>query len=224
MAKIRPDLPLISVNMHQQTPIDTWLADVLLANPSVCRILEFKRKRNNSKKEVRKREKLLAFVAKNRGYIPVSEKIHWYVEIDDGTAAEPYFAVETCPYLHFGESRSISLNNFAEQVADEACGDINDNSAAVYHRYLTVLRRVNEEAEIEIPADAESSSSAGSSGGVFTIAIQENGHTRWLAVDNIAHMFMRQPELEQALGIKRALGKEGESVGYKRNLDVGMSL
>lgn len=43
MAKLRPTLPLVSVNLLQQTPADRLLGDVLLANAGVCRLIEFKR-------------------------------------------------------------------------------------------------------------------------------------------------------------------------------------
>ena len=41
----------ISVNLLQQTPLDTSLGDVLLAKARVVRLIEFKREANKDRKE-----------------------------------------------------------------------------------------------------------------------------------------------------------------------------
>ena len=89
-----------SINLLQQTPLDSSVADVHLAYPGLVRIIEFKRQGNRSTKEATKLAMLRASLAipSNAPLQAVSRRIHWFVESREVTAG---WATSARPYLDF---------------------------------------------------------------------------------------------------------------------------
>ena len=104
-------------------------------------------------------------------------------------------------------------------AADEACDNPNEIFAVNHQNYLKVLRCVNQQVEAETPAEAQGAATVGSSG-VFTVAIQKDGQTCWLAVDNTEHIFMRQAQLERTLSIER--NPPSDKRKYEKSIDYGI--
>jgi hypothetical protein len=80
MARLRPDLPIVSINLLRQIPMDQILGDVLLANPGVCRLIEFNRHARLTKKEFRKLDALhKALDGSDRSDFAraISRSVHW---------------------------------------------------------------------------------------------------------------------------------------------------
>ena len=69
----------IGVELLQQTPLDTCLGDVLIANAVFVRLIEFKRELNKSPKERAKLRQLrMALASESTARLePLSRKIHW---------------------------------------------------------------------------------------------------------------------------------------------------
>lgn len=140
MAKLRPHLPLISVNLLQQTPSDCLLGDVLLANAAVCRLIEFKRAGKLRRKE---RKKLAVLQREIDSFdvdlTNVSREVHWYIEIDEPRVLGEPLISRACPYLDFDEDDPgfISIQDFAAEVAQEACEqDADAETREIRERYV----------------------------------------------------------------------------------------
>jgi hypothetical protein len=104
MAKLRPDLPLVSVNLLQQTPSDRLLGDVLFANAAVFRLIEFKRAGELTRKERKKLAILQKGVINNNlemDLTDLSREVHWYIEIDEPRVLGEPVISRACPYLDF---------------------------------------------------------------------------------------------------------------------------
>jgi hypothetical protein len=215
MGRGKPDLPLLSVNLLQQCPGDEPLADVLLANSSFCLLMEFKRKRNRSDKEVKKLQTLQNGIHKSEDsqvWEDISRKLHWYVEINDGTKTKPMFEVRATPYLDFQQSSEyVSFDGFAERAAKEACEDDYEVGLAERNlKYLKFVSKINSAIGIE---DAEKET------GAFMVSLTRDGRLQSLAVPRMEMMFSNQWELELALSIER--GPDTQSQERGRGYDYG---
>jgi hypothetical protein len=166
--------PPTSLNLLQQTRPDTVLADVLLSNASICRLIEFKRESNKSPKEREKRQDL-EDKFKNTGWPPISREIHWYVDFH----AEPdLLTTRVVPYLDFVQNcRHIDLEEFVKLTAEKACGQplqkrdvINFES---YVKYIVAVRGKGDPIR---------------SGAVF-FSMTQQGQMRWIPVDHLLDIF-----------------------------------
>lgn len=114
------------VNLLQQTPLDKVLGDVMLQIPGAWRLIEFKRVGANLKKE---RVKLATYRGATRRDVDLrkaSLRAHWFVETGQHIIDEfdnSTFQMNVRPYLELEEHGGISLEAFAEQVAEDAHKD-----------------------------------------------------------------------------------------------------
>jgi DNA-binding ferritin-like protein (Dps family) len=142
--KSKTDIIVSSINLLQQTPVDTELADVFLELPGVVRLIEFKQLSNDSDKEP-KRVKLLAIAIKNnKKYEEISKAIHWFVETNP---QKQTFVSRIVPYL---EAYSIdnsthtleepTLAEFIDKIASEAVSEISQFSRDDLREYLDFVR------------------------------------------------------------------------------------
>jgi hypothetical protein len=204
MAKRRPDLPLISTNLLQQTPMDGPLADVLLANAAMCRLIEFKRKANKSTKELQKRQSLEQSLLRSKNSakaLEISRRSHWLIGIDDKDISNTLFNAHAVPYIDFvRETTSFTLSAFADKTAAEACGAPDPVLAEWNQRYLRFIAKYYRE------SIATSGSSA------LLVAFSEQSQLLWIAVPDIGYLFMESQELQQSLGIE--IQSRGKSPGY----------
>jgi hypothetical protein len=76
-----PQFELIGVELLQQTPLDTVLGDLLIANARLVRLIEFKRELNTDDKEPVKLSRLKAGLGSSSFAFleSISREIHWYV-------------------------------------------------------------------------------------------------------------------------------------------------
>lgn len=207
MAKLRPDLPLISVNLLQQTPLDSTLGDVFLANAGVCRIIEFKREGKLTKKEMKKLGALRTGIGNSEGsqiYERLSRHVHWYIEIQEPHVLGQAVVTRACPYLDFSEGPDfISIHEFAAAVAEEACQEEPDLSVReLRDKYVQWVRMQFAAIEEEDRAAATARGKRSSSSSVFLVAFNKNGEVYWLAVPSIEYTLMNQLELSQSLGLE----------------------
>jgi hypothetical protein len=219
MAKLRPHLPPVSVNLLQQTPLDKSLADVLLANAGLCRLIEFKRKGKLTTKETMKLTALRDGLRTAPGYETHSRQIHWFVQIDEPKMLGELLVTKACPYLDFSDDPEfIDINAFAQSIAQEACLETPDDelrSLRARHirwvaKTFTNIERTAKEAEEEK-----------ASTGTLAIAVDENGRTSWFAVPSIEYVLMTRYELSRELGLGLGPGERK----YERisGLDRGIS-
>jgi hypothetical protein len=198
--------PPLNSSLFQQTGLDRRFADVLLSNASTCRLIEFKRTANKSQKEEEKLRRLSDGLAiSNPAYKSISREIHWYVEIDD-TPAE--LDVRVIPYLDFLEAGKYSnLSDFIEACAGQACGSaLDDYQVRMYRNYLYYLDKL---------AGSDASAS-GSGSGVLVMAITADDQLKWMAVENIKHIFMTREEFTERLKLEERIEPPGERIapGY----------
>ena len=207
MAKRRPDLPLVSVNMLQQTPSDRLLGDVLLANAGVCRLMEFKRAGKLTDKERKKLATLRSGIAasgtRREEIENLSRELHWYVEIQEPRAPLYELVTKACAYLDFPDDPNfIGMNQFfAEEIADEACQEGSDlrlrETRGLYLKWICQLF-----ASIDAKDESASGtvSKRNSSPGAFLVALNQKGEAYWLAVPSVEYVFMNSYELSEKLG------------------------
>jgi hypothetical protein len=205
----------LSINLLQQTNEDRSLADVLIANAAFGRLIEFKRKRNISDKELLKRKHLedgLNAHEAGDSLSRTSHQTHWYINIDDGTKRKPRFEVTAAPYLEFpDESSYISFDDFMDKSVkgaldendenNEESDDIDQVVPASFAEYLKVVREINVNSK-DKGHDAQASSSA------FAIALTRSGNIQWFAVRDMQMMFKERAVLEKELKIERERDRE----------------
>ena len=73
---------LSAINLLQQTPADKSLGDVLLEYPGVVRLIEFKNKKSDKKKEKVRLKELSYALSGDNHMQNISKEIHWYIETD----------------------------------------------------------------------------------------------------------------------------------------------
>lgn len=105
----------IGVELLQQTPLDTSLGDVLIANAKIVRLIEFKRESNRDAKEIANFQLLCR--ALNSSHLShldaISRKIHWFVQTNfsktQNSIVVPYLDLKT-------PSSSLNLAGFIEKL------------------------------------------------------------------------------------------------------------
>lgn len=141
-----PGIPTM-VNLLQQSPADTSLADVLLTFPGIVRLIEFKME--TSKKGIKKEEERVQRLFKalenegNPSLIEVSRKVHWYVEVGIGAEKEVVIS-RVASYLDaFLEDSGLApkaLEDLIKLTAQEAVEDTSDERDCA-RDYLQFVRK-----------------------------------------------------------------------------------
>lgn len=177
--------PPTCASLLQQTPLDEKLGDVLIKNARLIRLVEFKRIRNLSQKELRKRNRLARALASKpaNDLQQVSRKVHWYVGSSFACRPERYHIV---PYLDFAD-RSMSpkfnsLGEFVEAIAAQAFGRApNDNEVeqelSRAENYLVHLQSVWRGTKV-----------ASASSGMLCLQITAEGNLRYVALKYIREL------------------------------------
>jgi hypothetical protein len=140
-AKSKSETVISSINLLQQTPADTELADVLIKFSGLVRIVEFKTFENKDPKEYIKWTKLNAALKSREDLIPVSRSVHWFVETDP---QEESFISRIVPYLYaYPRKRKEfchDLAGFIEDIAEEAMCEKNNIELKKISEYLAFLK------------------------------------------------------------------------------------
>jgi len=126
----------IGVELLQETPLDTSLGDVLIANAKIVRLIEFKREENKDPKEYSK------FIMLSRALngpglshlIPLSRKIHWYVLTNFN---KPHSSI-VVPYLDFLKpTGDRDLAKFVQELTDDIAGpEMDEQESRDLPRYI----------------------------------------------------------------------------------------
>jgi hypothetical protein len=217
MGQQAPTLPITGVNLMQQCPLDERFGDVLLGSASICLILEFKRKKSRSKKEIKKRDAIAAEISdqEDPAYVEaLSRKLHWYVEIDDVRKGDVAFETRVAPYLDLARpDRHFDLLGFVEQTATQALRPyLPAEDRENFLNYLDFIAQVNDTVIAASGKKKRSSSSA------FLLTAAPNGQIKWFVANELRYLFMTPRELALALNIN--LGPEIKQ-GVGRKPDIG---
>jgi hypothetical protein len=222
MAKAQPELPLISLNLLQQTPADRTLADVLLANDGVCRIIEFKRAGKFSAKERWKLEALRAAIAQDEDpelTEELSRWIHWYVEIEAPTTLGEPLLSSACCYLDADDDTAdrTDIHQFAASTAEGACGEaLNSDQRHNIGWYVRWISRLFGAIERRDSADRGASGLRPSRATTLLVSVHETNGVVWMAVPSIEYALMNKVELAAAL--KLEIGPDGPE--YKQKIEI----
>jgi hypothetical protein len=108
-----------AVSLLQQTPADKLLGDVLIEFAGTIRLIEFKNRHSNPRKEKVKHKQITAAVSDNENAITISKSVHWFIETEP---QGQQFVARIVPYLEAypRENRQHSLERFIETTAEEA--------------------------------------------------------------------------------------------------------
>lgn len=170
------------VNLLQQTPLDSRLADVQLIYPGVVRLIEFKRRTNDSDKEAARLWLLREFIQDDAALVRVSRAIHWFVESSE---APLEWRTDVRPYLDLDTTeQGLSLRPFLSRLVDAALSAQSPEfPPALLTRYLT---------EVGTYAGDEGTSSSG-----LLVTISADGTLRYVALDRIHDFRLVLNELKE---------------------------
>ncbi|MEQ1682106.1 MAG: hypothetical protein ABL916_00550 [Burkholderiaceae bacterium] len=170
------------VNLLQQTPLDSRLADVQLIYPGVVRLIEFKRRTNDSDKEAARLWLLREFIQDDAALVSVSRAIHWFVESSEAplewrTDVRPYLDLDTA-------EQGLSLRPFLSRLVDAALSAQGPEFPPdLLTRYLT---------EVGTYAGDEGTSSSG-----LLVTISADGTLHYVALDRIHDFRLVLNELKE---------------------------
>lgn len=140
--------PETFVGNFQQMPMDECYADLMVRNPGIFRLIEFKRETARLDKETAKLRMLENGLA-SKIFEPsdveqlraISRTIHWYVESPREKAL--VHTVRVVPYLdfpHVKQANRVLLADFVEDLAEEAsAGTKTEDEMCQYEWYLSLL-------------------------------------------------------------------------------------
>ncbi len=204
------------VNLMQQTPLDESLGDLMVSNTGVTRLLEFKRKRNDSIKEETKREVLSRALGADKHMLAISREIHWYIETSEEEGA---FASRVVPYLDFVDETvpATTIERFTSSVAKDAVLKVIDEATrASYEAYLALV-------------SVSHGGLQGSSGGLLINLSREQG-LRYVLVPDIRdllldHSLVREAYLgrvqHQSMELERGHAVRSRQLSLKKSIDQG---
>lgn len=179
------------VDLLQQTPLDSPLADLLIHAPDYVSIIEFKRRENRSEKESEKR----AWLSRNIGVSVdpgrlqrISRAMHFQIDLE---SVGKSLVVRLRPYLDEDEAgQTIDLANLCRWFADAMGKSDPTPSPQDRAEYLAFLRTTH------------GKDSASGGGGSVLIVAAKDGLIRHAVVDDLRDFF-RTPN--QLLALQRQL-------------------
>ena len=170
-----------SVNLLQQTPEDKALGDILLSFPGTLRLIEFKSSANRSEKEASRFRKLSYGLAGIPALLPVSHRVHWYVETspDRASGVRTYFSSYLTALAQSERQRSaLNLERFIARIASDIFSPLSEaEDAEAIRDYLQLVRwcqGVKEE----------------SNAGALIMVADGSGNLRYVALKNIMELSM----------------------------------
>lgn len=192
-------MPRTLVNLFQQTPLDQTFADVIVKNPGILLILEFKREANRSEKENAKLW-MLKKGLRSKFFTPsqakelkdISRKIHWFVEIPKGSTS----TVSVVPYLDLRtHSSRLDLADFVRSTAEEASAStLTEEDMRRYEWYLEVLTTCR-------GSESPTSDMSQSSGALLVLI--SNGRVHYEAVNDIREVLLPKDTIIRELAAQK---------------------
>lgn len=190
----------IGVELLQQTPLDTSLGDVLIANATFVRLIEFKRELNRSPKERAKLRQLRTALESEstRRFEPISRQIHWYVV----TNFNKWPSSKIVPYLDMEAPRegNRDLARFVQETADAlAKSSLSERELQDVSGYMKALA-----------AYCGTSKSGKTTGGLL-FAVNAQGRASYTPIRDVRELAMEpQMVLERHLMLERERVREHE--------------
>jgi hypothetical protein len=195
------EMPPMCVNLLQQTPDDQRIGDTLLRTSAFVRILEFKRRENQSPKEVDKLKKLRLALGGNDDMASVSRRIHWYVESYEGSETR------ILPYLDFDgdDVTTTTLGPFIEKTATDIAQGSERELSGWCEEYLAVLMLCNGSGE--------------SGAGAFIVSLSTAGVIQFAAIERMIDLRLKPPEFKQSIAsLEQARERELERLQEQRKM------
>jgi len=188
------------INLLQQTPVDKLLGDMLADFPGCSFLIEFKRDRNNDRKEKRKVGILRNALKNDCEMENISRLAHWFIQIKDGkdsleTNVVPYLDLEQVNM----EIESKSFESFIKEIVIEIMKTPDREDAQTIgvssnemSKYLKLLKKAY--------------GSMGVKSGGIIINLSKNGTLSYAVVNDISKTHRRiieeyQRQREFGLGI-----------------------
>ena len=190
----RMPLEPIGVELLQQTPLDTTLGDVLVANSRMIRLIEFKRAAGKIAKEKAKLRLLKTALSspQDAHLCSISRKIHWFVS----TNYDKEQASTVVPYLDFDvSSTGIELSAFIENITIDIRGPgMTEEELRDVGQYMRILGEY-----------AGKQSSGGTVGGLL-FSVDGRGEANYIFIEDVRELAM-SPKLvmEQHVERQRAI-------------------
>ncbi|MBW4622576.1 MAG: hypothetical protein KME17_24865 [Cyanosarcina radialis HA8281-LM2] len=194
------------VNLLQQTPADKELADVLLEFPGVVRLIEFKQLSNKSKKERGRYKALKASIGDSEEMIRISKSIHWFIETKPNNKT---FVSRIVPYLDaYAEpidNKKHSLEQFIEEIAEEAVHGKTKFSNEELRRYLSFISKCQGSGEV-------------GTGGLL-LAIDAQGYLRFVELTDMIELRLQHRAFVEKLinEMQQTLDRESKQELTTRN-------
>jgi hypothetical protein len=178
----------------QQTPLDPTAGDVLIENPRVIRLIEFKRA---AARDLTKEKAKLKVLRRMLEVLPdrfreVSREIHWYVE---SQSHDSEFETRIIPYLDLDLPRPAAMTKFIElpefvrNIADRAC-ELSGSEAATEDQRAYLKEAFN-------------LGSVSTSSGALIVGVTAQGQVKYELVEDIRE-FLLPPERRHQLTFERA--------------------
>lgn len=126
------------INLLQQTPDDKLLGDLLIEYPGVVKLIEFKNKKSNLKKEKDRIDQLTISLDNNQEMHTTSKKVHWYIET---SPFEEKCFNRIVPYLDaFKPALStLTIESFIKHITQEVVDQIATNENKSVKNYLQIV-------------------------------------------------------------------------------------
>jgi hypothetical protein len=182
--------PAGCVNLLQQTPLDRRLGDVMLEYPCVFRLIEFKRRAADLRKELLKLRTLKAALKRQPDLVEVSREVHWYAETFESS---PEFTFTARRYLNLRKRDEVPLGfvDFVNGIVDQALNTGRQTDLALIAEYLEAVAIF-----------------AGKASGTYSgmlVSIGPNGGVRYVVVSDIRDVRLTAAQiLERAAEQERA--------------------
>jgi hypothetical protein len=233
------------VSLLQQNPMDKPLGDVLLEfTEGIVRLIEFKNKKSDHKKERKKNEILTedlqrmivdeALKGMGEHYTNISKSIHWFVETDPKAND---FVSRIVPYLEAypgGDTRNASEEyRFAEFVnltADHAVNKKDSFSEKDLTAYLSHI------ANLQIGKNKDGSKKKIPESSGVLLMISPSGKLKVAGLPNMMHLKLQHSEyiqqmlyqqnqeyIQQPPQIEKAL-EQTPNIEYHKQKNLGLSL
>jgi len=193
-------MPVICINLLQQTPADQRLGDTLLHTSAFMRVLEFKRRESRSAKESEKLNILRRSLGGNIEMEGISRRIHWYVESFEGSKTR------IVPYLDFDKSgvAATTLEPFIEQTITDAMSGSERAFMGKCQDYLAMLMLCSS-------PRLTGGGSGGGGVGAFIFALSNSGEVQFAALEQMIDLRLTRAEYERS--------SEGREIARARELD-----
>jgi hypothetical protein len=201
--RLKSDTVVSAVSLLQQTPADKLLGDVLVEFVKTIRLIEFKNRDSNPRKEKIKHKQITAAIGNNENAITISKSVHWFVETNPQSQS---FIARIVPYLEAypRENSQHSLERFIEATAEEA---IRKETLYCHEDLKFYLRLVTA---------SQGSGSIGS--GALILAVTASGNLKFAELTSMTQLRLQVPayiseikrEIERAHERERQLAQERE--------------